>query len=312
MALVDYASSDDEDGDVLLASEETTAKPIASQKRKHDVLPPLPAEFHDLYASTTRISTKDDTSLHGGRKRVIPHVQGYWPTHVYIELFPSNTEQEVLTGLMSALWREDTTGAEKYHSFLTSDLGAPLPLHISLSRPIAFSTMKKDNFLWALQRGIKGSGIRPFEVTLSGLDWVANFEKNRWFLVLRVEIPKNDELNKMLHVSNTVVQQHGQSPLYIDPTPKTTPKKKRRKTDSDGMFDGMQDRSNSFHFSIAWTLKTPDADLIKATGELAKSQMKDVQKIRVKVSDIKAKIGNVVTSIPLTTNIQERNNLFGP
>jgi hypothetical protein len=47
------------------------------------------------------------------------------------------------------------------HSFLTSDLGAPLPLHISLSRPIGFATEQKDAFVDSLQRVIKSSGIRP-------------------------------------------------------------------------------------------------------------------------------------------------------
>ena len=49
----------------------------------------------------------------------------------------------------------------KIHSFLTSDLGVPLPLHISLSRPIVFATQQKEDFVTSLDRAIKGSGIRP-------------------------------------------------------------------------------------------------------------------------------------------------------
>lgn len=99
MALVDYTSSDEEGGVengkkeetevVAPSSRKTSAHPSNSLKRKCDSLasdlPPLPSKFHDLYATNVRSSTTDDPSLHGGRKRVIPHVEGNWPTHVFIE-----------------------------------------------------------------------------------------------------------------------------------------------------------------------------------------------------------------------------------
>ena len=89
MALVDYSSSDghedeDEDKDEDEDQVENDLK-NATLKRKREELPPLPSNFHDLYASTTRLSTRDDPALHGGRKRVTPHVEGNWPTHLYIE-----------------------------------------------------------------------------------------------------------------------------------------------------------------------------------------------------------------------------------
>jgi hypothetical protein len=96
MALVDYSSSEDEDEDgregkeVMQEPSPTVVRkpPLAKGKRpirNPEELPPLPASFHDLYATNVRASTSDDPSLHGGRKRHVPHVEGNWPTHVYLE-----------------------------------------------------------------------------------------------------------------------------------------------------------------------------------------------------------------------------------
>lgn len=83
MGLVDYSDSEASDDD-----KDKTAPP-AKRRRVSDgatsTLPPLPQSFRDLYSSTVRTSTQDDPSLHGGRKRVTPHVPGNWPTHVYLE-----------------------------------------------------------------------------------------------------------------------------------------------------------------------------------------------------------------------------------
>lgn len=89
-ALVNYSDSDDSDNPTA------PALPARNRKRKRDGLdinavsdlPPLPATFHDLYASTARASSHDDPDMHSGRQRVTPHVKGNWPTHVYLECKP--------------------------------------------------------------------------------------------------------------------------------------------------------------------------------------------------------------------------------
>lgn len=84
MPLVEYSDSESSEPPGPEASQIRGIKRKRTSE-KEPVLPPLPDTFHDLYASTARVSDQDDPNLHGGRQRVTPHVDGNWPTHVYIE-----------------------------------------------------------------------------------------------------------------------------------------------------------------------------------------------------------------------------------
>lgn len=79
MPLVEYSDSESPESSGL---EDTNGKKQCQRgvKRKRDsrpvsTLPPLPDTFHDLYASTSRVSNQDDPSLHGGRQRMTPHIE---------------------------------------------------------------------------------------------------------------------------------------------------------------------------------------------------------------------------------------------
>ncbi|RFU28379.1 hypothetical protein B7463_g7959, partial [Scytalidium lignicola] len=341
MGLVDYASSEDDDDqneNEQLAATTVTAPTALKRKREEQReeegeveewkeirkaisssnLPPLPPRFRDLYVTAAKLSTRDDPSLHGGRKRATPHIQGNWPTHLYIEWYPSPTEHNLLSKLISALQSispaivpSSTIPSATIHSFLTSDLGASLPLHISLSRPIGLSTEQKDAFLSSLQYGIKSSRIRPFEISFTGLDWVPNFDKTRWFLVLRIQRPVGDELNKLLHICNAVAREYNQPPLYAESKPTIAAAANRdarkRRSHTAERRAGPEcesmviDVSDAFHVSIAWALESPLKEVVERTRRVQGSgEFEDVREgIRVRTEEVKAKIGNVVTSIPL-------------
>ncbi|KAI0384097.1 U6 snRNA phosphodiesterase Usb1 [Hypomontagnella monticulosa] len=317
MALVDYSSSDSESETGEAAS--TTAK---RQKTSHDetsgeqaALPPLPDAFHDLYASTVRVSTTDDPTLHQGRKRVNPHRVGNWPSHLYIEWHPTPSQRHTLTSLLSTLQPSLASLSVGLTSFLTSDLGAPQPLHVSLSRPIVLSTPQKDAFLAQLLSRIEASGVAPFDLAPRGLEWHRTRESARSFLVLRVgstsisrsssstttgastgtegkrelgssgaastsgeRRPQNPELTTLLQRCNALVKEFGQPPLYALQS---------------------NNGDDAFHVSIAWSFAVPTLGVRECTKKVFAEERDAVLDMRVPVRGIKAKIGNAVTHIGL-------------
>ncbi|KAJ6096975.1 hypothetical protein N7486_007721 [Penicillium sp. IBT 16267x] len=279
MPLVQYSDSEsDSDQADILAPPAKRPCHKQSSSDTPSTLPPLPATFHDLYASTTRVSTQDDPSLHGGRKRIIPHVEGNWPTHLYLELYPSKEELVLFENLIP----QPSSSQSGIQSLLHSDLGAQLPLHISLSRPVILRTEQRSSFAGLLQERIEESRIAPFALKPNNLKWVSNFERTRWFLVLSVVKPEHDSLNGLLRLSNNALAQFDQPPLYAS---HGTPHN--------------QDFSDYFHISLAWALKEPSQE---EKNRVAATDLKPLQDLWVRFDSVKVKIGNNVASIPLPTN----------
>ncbi|CAF9910366.1 poly(U)-specific 3'-to-5' RNA exonuclease [Imshaugia aleurites] len=329
MALVEYSDSESSSSDSH-RPEQSHSESQKSQgiKRKHSstsesTLPPLPDTFHDLYASTARVSNQDDPTLHGGRQRVTPHVEGNWPTHVYVEWFPSTEHSNRLSDLLTDFNNVQTLPEHQVHSLLRSDLGAELPLHISLSRPVVLLAHQRQPFIDAMTRAISKTTLSPFKAAARGLEWVVNYEKTRWFLVLKLERAPQDGLNKLLHLSNQTVMKFGQPPLYTDLRQYSAGgQNQKRQAGNQGRSKETSaaasssvipsessnefDLSSSFHVSIGWTLGAPTQPLrekLDATGV-------DFQSLRVDVTTVKVKIGNGITAISLATKIDPSNRII--
>lgn len=87
---------------------------------------------------------------------------------------PSSTEVVILNTLLSqveaSLPRQAGTAKRRLHSLVTSDLGAPLPLHISLSCPLTLTTEQRDSFLEQLTHTIaKASKVRHCDCDAASL-----------------------------------------------------------------------------------------------------------------------------------------------
>ncbi|KAL2870039.1 HVSL domain-containing protein [Aspergillus lucknowensis] len=292
MALVQYSESEsDAEQESPPREVNKTDRVAAGQTRQCPSLPPLPPAFHDLYASSIRVSVRDDPSLHGGRKRVIPHVEGNWPTHIYLEWYPSKDELEILCGIIAQTGHMLREEQSSIHSLLHSDLGAQLPLHISLSRPVVLRTEERQPFLDMFQTALQASDISPFDIQMEGLDWVSNSEKTRWFYVVRVNRPNQDTLNRLLRISNRSLDHFGQPSLYETPDPPESHTQRNYP-------DTPKDYTDCFHISIAWRLAEPsteDRERIKSID------LEELSAFRIHFNSVKAKIGNHVSSIQLAS-----------
>lgn len=135
---------------------------------------------------------------------------------------------------------------------------------------------------------------------------------------MRIRKPDADGLNKLLHTCNSTAQEYDQPVLYakiIDHKAKTTPGKsprgKRLKSQQRTDWSSIQDVSDAFHMSIAWTLSAPSQELLRLTETVVNDHFEKITRIPIKISEMRSKIGNIVTNLPLPSSVLEGKSLFG-
>lgn len=180
---------------------------------------------------------------------------------------------------------------------LQNDLGVPLPLHVSLSRPLTLKTEQKDGFFQTLKNAVSGSGVKAFTTSIEELQWHPNEDRTRWFLVLRVA-DRNNELMKLLRACNFVADVYNQPRLYEDDEAGGTKRKKRDST----THEQKSQVSKKFHISIAWSLQEQSQSGATQLGEgngNGQHLPSSVSGLGVPFSEVKVRIGQDVTSLPL-------------
>ena len=145
-------------------------------------------------------------------------------------------------------------------------------------------------------------------ITLDGLHWVSNYEKTRWFLVLRVQKPKDDSLNRLLRISNRSLALFDQPPLYESSNTHITAKDSKRQQERQSDERNMEDYSHCFHISLAWSLTNPSPT---AKERAATIDLQNLRGLTVHFNSVKAKIGNNVSSIPLAVGIRDERTIGG-
>lgn len=221
---------------------------------------------------------------------------------------PTSTQAEHLQQVIDNV-ADDTSDLE---TSIRSNLGVPLPLHISLSCTLPVLTEHRSAFLAAVEDALKNlrAQLEPFTIRLQDCVWAANFERNRWFLALIAKSLKGAELEVLLNVCNEVVRSFDMMALY--PTLKSSTDRHSKferaesisksknpvagPTDTDDSFE-----KSPFHFSIASTVhpvlsKEDSLALVDINDEV----MNRVRGMKIAIDKVKVKIGNAVHSIPLS------------
>jgi len=188
------------------------------------------------------------------------------------------------------------------NSLLCSDLAAPLPLHISLSRSLQIPSEQRDAFLLRVAQALSRAAVScPLEVGLDRLLWASNFDRSRWFLALGVARPPGDSLNGLLCACNAAAEASGFPLLYEDGGDGGGgDADDERVSEDDSESRAHPNRLDCFHFSLAWSLTGPDDDSKERLESLWISpEAAPVREMRVQFDRVLVKIGNAIHTIDL-------------
>lgn len=106
--------------------------------------------------------------------------------------------------------------------------------------------------------------------------------------------PSDDGLNRLLKLSNDTLARFGQPPLYETPSTQGKPTGVSLRGKSSSLSG--ENFSGCFHISLAWSLSEPS---LKERERVAGVDLRALHGIQVGFDSVKAKIGNIVSSIPL-------------
>lgn len=206
----------------------------------------------------------------------------------------------------------------KLESFVRSTLGPPLPLHISLSCPLLLRSEQKEGFQSLVAQVVRDHARKhgTFKVSFSDLKWVANREKNRWFLVLIIKRPHGNELNGFLARCNQAAKSFDLPGLYegegdLEELEESTRVESTTLSQSSGDTEARRryrdydvlDRGDCFHFSIAWTLESPSQfgnERESGGVNIQANSLKGMLNMEAAINAVKLKVGNSITSLPLS------------
>ncbi|KAJ7134338.1 hypothetical protein C8R44DRAFT_770236 [Mycena epipterygia] len=193
LALVSYSSSEESDTD-------TSSQPV--KKRK------LPA----LSSALVGPAHIDNPSLHQGRIRTTPYVDGQYATHIYASV--PLERGSVLFKLLCRVIASAKNIAPTLHDFWSSRKDCEPELHISLSRPIYLRSHQREDMKRAVRRIAEKSP--PFMASFAQISELINDEDTRIFLALEIGAGHN-ELTALTNSLTPALKAIWQQEFYAAP-----------------------------------------------------------------------------------------------
>lgn len=173
--------------------------------KKRRKLPSLDDSFSPMRPS-------DNPAAHQGRTRANEHVKGQWAAHIYVEMMPSSALRKILeeaivepnvaghsASLIHSLLRREVVPisqqnvknvtrvkekAEVAALDASKTLAEPLPLHLSLSRPLMLQTAQRDELKRGTQAIAKTS--KSFKAAFAQFAVLENDDLTRRFLGIEI------------------------------------------------------------------------------------------------------------------------------
>lgn len=145
-----------------------------------------------------------------GRIRSFPHVEGNWPSHVYIEV------------ASDCLRFQSQSVAESMKSYLSSSPSRKVHMthvdeyHVSLSRPFVLRSHHIDAFMKALRNAIHEE--KSFDYTFEDYKIFMNDEKTRSFGSIMISQGKKAFVRLICMINRVLIDFRG-LPFYENPEP---------------------------------------------------------------------------------------------
>ncbi|ORY27444.1 hypothetical protein BCR39DRAFT_538049 [Naematelia encephala] len=201
MLLADYASDSSTDeqlieGSTRLQPQKVTLAQIdgPTNNKKRNLLPSLPGDFVP--------GPNDDPSLHQGRKRTRPFVEGEYSAHIYLKVAPPKALRRTIADLIKHI-QALLSPEFKLNSLLSAPpkgqpaTAAPIDhdLHVSLTHPLPLVRTRINELRGEVENRLKATqSAKPFRLSFvgdvkcyyNGRRYGGEGEGGRAFMALRV------------------------------------------------------------------------------------------------------------------------------